>query len=621
MIEAIDVSLIDDTEYLNEYGVKLRNLKNIKKINIFIGENNSGKSRLMRTLIKNSSLRIYSTTFLDSERKSHINSTRRTILTRIKSFNDNTENTKIELSKEVNDLNEVEFYVNISDLVYSLNIDRDKLMEPSRSNYSSIMDNLRSYSDKIARPKTGSSLSMPITSCNIFYIPILRGIECFNEYFNIKKTDILDSISMNENQRKSLEEYKSNSKNIYKNKVVKAYELPNATKVFTAENLYDEITNKLLGEESGRMFIKEFQDFISKEFYDGEEFTIIPQKSKGYLNVKIGANKDRALHDLGDGIKQLITILYKIYENKDKESIFFIEEPEINLHPGYQRKLIEILQSSIFDKHQYFITTHSNHLIDSCFDYSNISIYKFINVNKSNNTFKVINTSPNDVDMLQLLGVNNSSVFMSNCTIWVEGISDKILISKYLQVYLKNKGINKYKEDIHYSFVEYGGNNITHWAFIKDEDIATINSSGITNRCFIVCDNDDDSISKAKRKEKLKGIFGEENFCELTVREIENTINRNVLENTLFPNGADVKYLENYDKNIYADKATRMGTFIDKHYDLKKKYGNNSTGTITGKLDFAKKVANNINDINDLSTQAKNLCEKILKFIENSNNN
>ena len=64
-----------------------------------------------------------------------------------------------------------------------------------------------------------------------------------------------------------------------------------------------------------------------------------------------------------------------------------------------------------------------------------------------------------------------------------------------------------------------------------------------------------------------------------------------------------------------------MGKFIDEHYDLKKKYGNTSTGTISGKLDFAKKVANNINDINDLSTQAKNLCEKILKFIENSNTN
>lgn len=136
----------------------------------------------------------------------------------------------------------------------------------------------------------------------------------------------------------------------------------------------------------------------------------------------------------------------------------------------------------------------------------------------------------------------------------------------------------------------------------------------------MVCDNDDDSISKAKRKQKLQEIFGD-NFYELTVREIENTIDRNVLENTLFPNGSEVKYLENYEKNMYADKATRMGKFIDEHYDLTKKYGNTSTGTISGKLDFAKKIANNINDINNLSIQAKNLCEKLLCFIEKSNNN
>ncbi len=86
----------------------------------------------------------------------------------------------------------------------------------------------------------------------------------------------------------------------------------------------------------------------------------------------------------------------------------------------------------MFSKHQYFITTHSNHLIDSCFDYNCISIYKFINYENKNNTFKVVNSSPNDVETLQLLGVNNSSVFIANCTIWVEGISDKILISKYL---------------------------------------------------------------------------------------------------------------------------------------------------------------------------------------------
>ena len=84
---------------------------------------------------------------------------------------------------------------------------------------------------------------------------------------------------------------------------------------------------------------------------------------------------DKAFSD-----SELQRALDKIYEKRNENAVFLIEEPEINLHPGYQRKLINILQLEIFNKHQYFITTHSNHLIDSCFDYDNISIYKFINI-------------------------------------------------------------------------------------------------------------------------------------------------------------------------------------------------------------------------------------------------
>ena len=79
----------------------------------------------------------------------------------------------------------------------------------------------------------------------------------------------------------------------------------------------------------------------------------------------------------------------------------------------------------------------------------------FLNISKDNNKFKVINSSPNDIDILNQLGVNNSSVFMANCTIWVEGISDKIYLNKYLKTYIESKGLKDFKEGIDYSFVEY----------------------------------------------------------------------------------------------------------------------------------------------------------------------
>mgnify|MGYP000050792918 CR=1 FL=1 len=621
MIEAIDVSLVDDTKYLNQFNNKLMNLKNIKKINIFIGENNSGKSRMLRSFLKNDNVFIYSKKYIDDSKIRNLKDHFISLNTYVSSFNNYSNNFKINIPKEYHDMNFIDRYININDYIRSLNINTNELSNSNaRSNYSNINGTLDSIRSLLKKPISDSyKQNQKMNELDITYIPILRGIECFNNYYDINKSTILDSVVMNESQRQAMNEYKMNSKKIYKNKVIKAYDIKKSNSIFTAENLYDEITAKLLGEESDRNFVSDFQKFISEQFYDGKEFSIIPKQSKGYLSVKIGNESDKALHNLGDGIKQLITLLYKIYEKKDKEAIFLIEEPEINLHPGYQRKFIEILQLSMFSKHQYFITTHSNHLIDSCFDYNCISIYKFINFENKNNTFKVVNSSPNDVETLQLLGVNNSSVFIANCTIWVEGISDKILISKYLQIYFKENDILNYYEDIHYSFVEYGGNNITHWSFIPTSDIETINASGITNKSFIICDNDNDSKSKKKRKDILKAIF-KDNYCELAVREIENTISKEVLEKTLF-NGEPPEYKISYETNReYATKSARMGDFIDTHYILKRKYGTKDTGTILNKFDFSKRIANNINNINDLSPQAKNICKKIYEFIKKSNN-
>lgn len=624
MITALDVSLIDDTNYLNDNGNKLLQLNNIKKINIFIGENNSGKSRMLRSFVKNDKVIIYSNEFISDSKTQEIKNKYNELIGYIKTYNKDSTIPKINISEKIEKYEKIDDFFEIYDCLTKYIKDNGK---PTNYNANILIENMFSkihdLKELLQKPLSGNnySINKKISGQNIIYIPILRGIECFNTYYQKEEDPQLSTIMMTESQRMSLTKYKNNVKVLYTNKISKAYEIKDTKKIFTAENLYDEITEKLLGKEEDRTIIKDFQDFISREFYDGDEFTIIPRIDKGYLSVKIGTEPDKALHNLGDGIKQLITLFYKIFEQRNKEVVFLIEEPEINLHPGYQRKFIELLESNYFPNHQYFITTHSNHLIDSCFDFENVSIYKFVNVDKNNNTFKVINTTSKDIEILDLLGVNNSSVFLSNCTIWVEGISDKILISKYLSIYMKDKGYS-YKEDINYSFIEYGGNNITHWAFEDNNYIETINASGITNRSFIICDNDNDG--KQERKEMLKNIFGEERYFELDVREIENTISRGVLEKTLF-NGKEPKYLKKYTKEAYATKSAYMGDFIDKHYDLNKKYSNRigktkkGSGTIKEKLSFAKKISFNISDINDLSISAQNLCENICKFIEESN--
>lgn len=563
MIKAVEITGVENI-YKNKYDNDLKYLYSLNKVNIFIGENNSGKSRLLRYLITSDKVVNISGPFSDEETKSFKKS-KSNFLVSINKYNNISEK-KIILPQNVIELDDANFYCEASDYINSLKINSSNILNPNvKEQYKSIKLYLDEMHNYIVKEKN-FHINETLKSLDIIYIPILRGIELFNNYYELTHEKELDTIQMTASQRNAIEEYKLNSKHVYLNKVSKAYNI-NTKIIFTAEDLFDDIKDKLLGEEKDRKFVKDFENFISKEFYNDEGFTIIPQLKKGYLNIKIGNGEERALHELGDGIKQLITIFYKMYDKKNNSTIFFIEEPELNLHPGYQRLFINILQNcKEFKDQQFFITTHSNHIIDCCLDYTNTSIYKFINSNKKNNSFKVVNTSSKDIEVLELLGVKNTSVFISNCTIWVEGISDKILISKYLEVYLKGKSTVQYKEDINYAFIEYGGNNITHWAFIDNKDISTINASGISNRCYIILDNDNDSPTKVKRKRNLKKAF-KDKYYELKVREIENTISRKVLEKTLFPNG-NIKYSKLYEGQAYATKEVYMGSFIDKHYEL-----------------------------------------------------
>ena len=50
MIKAVEITGVENI-YKNKYDNDLKYLYSLNKVNIFIGENNSGKSRLLRYLI------------------------------------------------------------------------------------------------------------------------------------------------------------------------------------------------------------------------------------------------------------------------------------------------------------------------------------------------------------------------------------------------------------------------------------------------------------------------------------------------------------------------------------------------------------------------------------------
>lgn len=601
----------DADNYYDDSGNMLVNIGPIKRLNLLVGINNSGKSRFIRSLINKSSKAVI---YFDENSNNNAYDFRRRVdnyidnYCRVK-FDSNDSLDAISFKKDLNKVNYVDRIMTILNLLETVSI---SYKENNINTGIYILNNYLKNNE--------------VNNEKFYYIPILRGIENFEKYF---KLESVSNIQMTISDFNKLNDYKNLGRKIYTLKTVAEYGIVE-DKVFTGEDFHNHVVDILLGDEDGRNRFHEFEKFINDNFYDGEGFSINANKKKNCLMVKVKNDKEHEIYNLGDGIKQLIVILYQIFLHKDEEYTFYIEEPEINLHPGFQRKLVELLMSDMFKKHTYFINTHSNHIIDIINDYNDVSLFKFT----KNKNVTISRLTNDNISILNELGIRSSSIFLSNCTIWVEGISDRIYLKKYLELYFKEHQIeNLYKENIHYSFVEYQGNNITHWNFDVDEDSEEqINIKWLSHNAFLIVDNDNASSNPSSKKNvrhnELEQLLNE-NFYKLKYREMENLISLEILEKMLKrDNNLKELTLKKYNspqaKHLYvqeriSNQTTYLGEFIEDTYDNIKRYRTDKSKTVKNKAEFAKKICNEINDWKDLTEEAQNLTIRVFKFIEKNN--
>jgi hypothetical protein len=357
----------------------------------------------------------------------------------------------------------------------------------------------------------------PYHDSNLIYIPVLRA-------------------------SRKLE---GNKTTIFKDTLQKQYKLTenNKLSIETGLDLYEKIEAARNGHRARREDFAAFEKFLSDIFFQSRSIDMIAVKGSDISNSHVmisieGDNDDIAIHDLGDGIQAVIILLLPIFTAK-KGTWIFIDEPENNLHPGFQNILIRAISENptITGKGlRFFINTHSNHILsEALLGSAETEIFVFTRRDKDSTNISVFDG--NGQHALEMLGVLNTSVLISNCTIWVEGITDRLYLRAFLKAYCQaNKSKVEPIEGFQYSFIEYAGNNLIHYNFdpTKESDPdrldEQINTFFINSNVFLLADSDFNKQAKHSYYEQLDKNKVNFTFHQTGLPEIENLLPRSVLQ-------------------------------------------------------------------------------------------
>ncbi len=603
----------------------------ISLINILIGTNNSGKSRLLRSLFSLKDYHNYDTGRYNQQ-----------------TFYDLFEEMKLELAEVFNSVvykhGDIvsDFLQYISDIQHPISLEnpihkvvQDKIslvigceekaiVSPYINDAETIIKKTREIGNKFL--KLFEQIMEAKISDHRYYIPILRGMRPLGIPIGIPPyTDLY--------RRRTEDDY------------FEGVDTSEPRQIFTGLDLYQILKEKLLGEPEDRELVKKFENFLSKNFFESKQVTLIPME-KGdnpkVVHIKIGSEPQLPIYKLGDGLQSLIICTFNIV-TESNQCLFFIEEPDMFMHPSMQRSFLEVLAE--YDQHQYFITSHSNHFLDMTIDFDNISVFHFSKHEGTQPQFHIRPSSPRDRQILLDLGVRNSSVFISNATIWVEGITDRLYLKAYMKKYIdelelsepeKYSELIKLKEDYHYSFVEYQGANLTHWSFDpdQDDDEYKIRAKSICGHAFLIADGDIGSHLKGDRKAVYEKMLGER-FLVLQVKEIENLIPVEILKKVVAEKFK--KYEGNIERIKYKDYAkpdTPIGRYLDRLLKAipegktifaainKSKSKSEGSGTIKSKSPFCDDAIRFMQNSEwTLTDDLKDICVNIFKHIITQNKN
>ncbi|MDN7637133.1 AAA family ATPase [Burkholderia cepacia] len=146
--------------------------------------------------------------------------------------------------------------------------------------------------------------------------------------------------------------------------------------------------------------------------------------------------REFSVADASSGEKELLTYLFTIYGLNVRDAIIFIDEPELHLHPRWQKILMDLFGLLARETgNKFLLATHSPTFVSP----ETISLVS--RVVMEDGASKIIrlrdSTLPNSRHLFSIVNShNNESIFFADKVVLVEGISDRLFFRKILPRFL-----------------------------------------------------------------------------------------------------------------------------------------------------------------------------------------